>query len=146
MRNQLRELLSNYGPISEVWFDGANGGDGYYGGARETRTIDRKTYYDWPNTPWKIVRKLQPNACMFSDGGPDIRGVGNESGQAGATCWATLNGSDFAPGQAEAARLNRGDHPGTDWIPAECDVSIRPGWFYHATQKTLVSRTPRNFV
>ena len=71
-RNQLRELLTNYGPIFEVWFDGANGGDGYYGGARETRKIDNRTYYDWPRT-WELVRQLQPDACMFSDGGPDVR-------------------------------------------------------------------------
>ena len=71
-----------------MWFDGANGGDGYYGGAREKRRIDNRTYYDWENT-WKIVRELQPDACMFSDGGPDVRWVGNESGFAGETCWAT---------------------------------------------------------
>ena len=68
-RAQLRELLTNYGPIFEVWHDGANGGDGYYGGAREKRTIDRRTYYDWPTT-WKLVRELQPNAVIFSDVGP----------------------------------------------------------------------------
>jgi Alpha-L-fucosidase len=79
-RNQLRELLTNYGPIFEVWFDGANGGDGYYGGARETRRIDNKTYYDWPNTH-QIVRELQPDAVMFSDAGPDVRWVGNENGR-----------------------------------------------------------------
>jgi len=60
-RNQLRELLTNYGDIFTVWFDGANGGDGYYGGAREKRQIDNRTYYDWPNT-WRIVRELMPGA------------------------------------------------------------------------------------
>ena len=68
-REQLRELLTNYGPIFEVWHDGANGGDGYYGGAQETRKIDPTTYYDWPNT-WKLVRELAPNAVIFSDVGP----------------------------------------------------------------------------
>ena len=143
-RNQLRELLTNYGPISELWFDGANGGDGYYGGAREKRQIDRKTYYDWENT-WKIVRQLQPTACMFSDGGPDVRWVGNERGTAGETCWATLNRDEFAPGQADSKRLNAGDRPGTHWLPAECDVSIRPGWFYHEKEDAKV-RTPENLV
>src|SRR5215472_11233773 len=64
-RNQIRELLTSYGPIFEIWFDGANGGDGFYGGAKEKRVIDRKTFYDWPGT-WALVRQLQPNACMFS--------------------------------------------------------------------------------
>jgi alpha-L-fucosidase len=143
-RNQLRELLTGYGPIFEVWFDGANGGDGYYGGAREKRTIDRTTYYDWSNT-WEMVRQLQPDACMFSDAGPDIRWVGNESGHAGETCWATLNQHDFAPGQADENRLNEGDRFGTDWVPAECDVSIRPGWFYHASEDDKV-KTPSQLV
>jgi alpha-L-fucosidase len=136
-RNQLRELLTHYGPIFEVWFDGANGGDGYYGGAREKRTIDRATYYDWPNTV-KLVRQLQPRACIFSDGGPDIRWVGNEDGHAGSTCWATLNLRDFAPGLADENLLNHGDRSGSDWVPAECDVSIRPGWFYHASEDAKV--------
>jgi alpha-L-fucosidase len=143
-RNQLRELLTNYGPIFEVWFDGANGGDGFYGGAKEKRTIDRRTYYDWPAT-WQLVRELQPLACMFSDGGPDVRWVGNESGTAGETCWATLKGADFAPGEADTKRLNRGDRPGTHWLPAECDVSIRPGWFYHASEDSKV-KTPRQLL
>lgn len=143
-RNQLRELLTNYGPIFEVFLDGANGGDGYYGGARETRRIDRETYYDWPNT-WALIRKLQPNANIFSDAGPDVRWVGNERGVAGETCWATLNRNDFVPGRADEARLNRGDRPGTDWVPAECDVSIRPGWFYHEKEDNKV-RTPEDLM
>lgn len=143
-RNQLRELLTQYGPISELWFDGANGGDGFYGGAKETRQIDRRTYYDW-NETWKIVRSLQPEACMFSDGGPDIRWVGNEDGIAGDPCWATLNAADFSPGSADAARLNKGDRPGSAWIPAECDVSIRPGWFYHPAEDDRV-KTPQKLL
>jgi alpha-L-fucosidase len=143
-RGQLRELLTGYGPLFEVWFDGANGGDGYYGGAREKRTIDRRTYYDWPGT-WQIVRERQPNATIFSDAGPDVRWVGNEKGVAGDPSWATLNGEDFAPGEADAARLNRGDRPGTRWLPAECDVSIRPGWFYHASEDDKV-KTPEDLL
>jgi alpha-L-fucosidase len=143
-RNQLRELLTNYGPIFEVFLDGANGGDGYYGGARETRRIDRETYYDWPNT-WALIRKLQPNANIFSDAGPDVRWVGNERGVAGETCWATLNRNDFVPGRADEARLNHGDRPGTDWVPAECDVSIRPGWFYHENEDSKV-KTAENLM
>ena len=139
-RNELCELLTGYGAISEVWFDGANGGDGFYGGAREKRNIDRHTYYDWPTT-WNLVRQLQPMACMFSDAGPDIRWVGNESGVAGDPCWSTLNGSDFIPGDADSTRLNHGDRNGKDWIPPECDVSIRPGWFYHAKEDARV-KTP----
>ncbi len=141
-RHQLRELLENYGPLFEVWFDGANGGDGFYGGRRERREIDPVTYYDWQHT-WQIVRDIQPQACMFSDAGPDVRWVGNEKGIAGETCWATLNRQDFVPGCADTARLNRGDRPGAAWVPAECDVSIRPGWFYHAAEDEQV-RSPEN--
>ncbi|MFG0259211.1 MAG: alpha-L-fucosidase, partial [Phycisphaerales bacterium JB041] len=86
-RNQLRELLTGYGEIFEVWWDGANGGDGYYGGARESRKIDRSTYYGWEETV-AIVRELQPDAVIFSDAG-DVRWVGNERGVAGDPCWAT---------------------------------------------------------
>ncbi len=143
-RNQLRELLTGYGPIFEIFLDGANGGDGYYGGAYERREIDNKTYYDWPNT-WRLVRELQPNTVLFSDAGPDIRWVGNERGIAGETCWATSNRDDFSPGNADAARLNSGDRPGTHWVPAECDVSIRPGWFYHQHEDGQV-KTPQQLV
>jgi alpha-L-fucosidase len=143
-RNQLRELLTEFGAVFEIFLDGANGGDGFYGGARETRRINRDTYYDWPKT-WQLVRTLQPNACLFSDAGPDVRWVGNERGLAGETCWATLNREDFAPGRADEARLNRGDRPGTHWLPAECDVSIRPGWFYHESENSRV-RSAENLV
>ena len=140
-RNQLRELLTSYGPVFEIFLDGANGGDGYYGGAREQRTINRDTYYDWPTT-WSLVRNLQPEASLFSDAGPDVRWVGNEKGIAGDPLWSTLNKNDFAPGRADETRLNRGDRPGSDWVPAECDVSIRPGWFYHAKEDALVKSGP----
>ena len=106
-RDQLRELLTNYGPIFEVWHDGANGGDGFYGGAREKRTIDKHTYYDWPRT-WELVRSLQPDACIFSDVGPDLRWVGNERGFANETCWAAYD--PVAPdGGAPAPGLTRGE-------------------------------------
>ncbi|MBV9468497.1 MAG: alpha-L-fucosidase, partial [Abitibacteriaceae bacterium] len=117
------------------------GGDGYYGGAREKRTIDNHTYYDWDNT-WKIVRELQPEACMFSDGGPDVRWVGNESGFAGETCWATINRAGLLPGVADPKLLNVGQRNGTDWLPAEVDVSIRPGWFYHPQEDAAVKTVP----
>ncbi len=142
-RNQLRELLTNYGDIFAVWFDGANGGDGFYGGAREKRTIDNRTYYDWPNT-WKIVRELMPMAVMFSDAGPDMRWVGNERGIAGDPGWATVNAAGRYPGGSSEG-LNSGERPGTDWIPAECDVSIRPGWFYHSSEDAKV-KTPAQLL
>jgi alpha-L-fucosidase len=143
-RNQLHELLTSYGEIFEVWFDGANGGDGYYGGSRETRKIDNRTYYDWPNTH-KIVRELQPSAVMFSDAGPDIRWVGNESGMGSLTNWCLLNKDEMYPGGDFAKILGEGHENGNYWVPAEVDVSIRPGWFYHRTQDSLV-RSPENLM
>jgi alpha-L-fucosidase len=141
-RNQLRELLTEYGPIAEVWFDGANGGRGYYGGVRETRTIDRTSYYGWPDT-WELVRMLQPDAVIFSDIGPDVRWVGNEDGYANETCWSPYSpvrekGGPAAPGEVRYTDGMTGHRYGTRWIPAECDVSIRPGWFYHEREDTLV--------
>lgn len=143
-RNQLNELLSNYGDIFEVWFDGANGGDGYYGGANERRNVDRRSYYDWDNT-WQIVRELQPMAVMFSDGGPDIRWVGNESGLASSTNWCTLSRDDFYPGSSNSDQLGEGHIDGSHWVPAEVDVSIRPGWFYHDSQNDKV-KTPEQLM
>ena len=143
-RNQLKELLTKYGDIFEVWFDGANGGDGYYGGSREVRRIDNKTYYDWPNTH-KIVRELQPAAVMFSDAGPDIRWVGNESGMGSITNWCLLNKDEMYPGGDFASILGEGHDDGNYWVPAEVDVSIRRGWFYHQSQDSLV-RSPENLM
>jgi len=148
-RRQLRELLTNYGEIFEVWHDGANGGDGYYGGAREKRTIDKATYYDWPRT-WELVRKLQPNAAIFSDVGPDVRWVGNERGIAGDPCWAAYDpvgedGGPASPGNVRAKESGTGHRHGSRWLPAECDVSIRPGWFWHAAQDGRV-KTPAELI
>jgi alpha-L-fucosidase len=148
-RQQLRELLTNYGPIFEVWHDGANGGDGFYGGGRETRTIDRRTFYDWPTT-WQMVRGLQPNAVIFSDVGPDVRWVGNEFGHAGETNWATYapvgeDGGAAAPGYVRAQEGQAGHRDAKQWLPAECDVSIRPGWFWHESQNDKV-KSPRALI
>ena len=138
-RKQLEELLTQYGDLFEVWFDGANGGDGYYGGAREQRSIDRSSYYQFP-VLWEMVRKMQPDAVMFSDAGPDLRWVGNEAGYASATCWASMKAEGISPGQVDDLnRLGWGEVDGAIWRPAEVDVSIRPGWFYHEneTPKTV---------
>jgi alpha-L-fucosidase len=148
-REQLRELLTGYGPIFEVWHDGANGGDGYYGGAREKRTIDKHSYYDWPRT-WELVRSLQPDAVIFSDVGPDIRWVGNEKGYAGETCWATYdpvgeNGGPPSPGDTKSREGMTGQRNGSHWLPAECDVSIRPGWFWHGKENARVKTSSELF-
>lgn len=140
-RNQLKELFTGYGPVFEMWFDGANGGDGYYGGKREMRRIDRETYYDWPAT-LDLVRGIQPQVIFFSDAGPDIRWIGNESGYAGETNWNTITPDTLYAGKAGIQKLlNTGSIDGSHWIPGEVDVSIRPGWFYHAKEDSLV-KTP----
>jgi len=138
-QKQLKELYSNYGPLFMSWHDGANGGDGYYGGERKVRTIDRSTYYDWKNT-WGITRKMQPGACLFGDVGPDVRWVGNEEGHAGETYWATYTpeapdaGKEPANGYSLYEKATEGTRNGKYWIPAECDVPMRNGWFYHQSQ------------
>jgi alpha-L-fucosidase len=148
-RQQLTELLTQYGPIFEVWHDGANGGDGYYGGARQKRTIDKRTYYDWPKT-WELVRQLQPQAVIFSDVGPDIRWVGNERGIAGDPCWAAYDpvgadGGAASPGDVRERDSPTGTRHGSHWLPAECDVSIRPGWFWHESENARV-KTPAQLI
>lgn len=144
-RNQLTELFTNYGPVFEMWFDGANGGDGYYGGAREMRKINAKTYYDWPKT-LDIVNKIQPNVIFFSDAGPGVRWVGNERGLAGKTNWNTISTDTLYAGKAGISPiLNSGAPDGDKWIPAEVDVSIRPGWFYHAKEDDKVKTAEQLF-
>ena len=135
--SQLRDLLTNYGPVFEVWFDGANGGDGYYGGARDKRTIDRKNYYNYPRI-YQILDSLQPQAVVFSDGGPGCRWVGNEKGFAGETNWAFIPKNTVYPGYPNYPELQFGYPDGDQWTVAECDVSIRPGWFYHPEEDDKV--------
>ena len=135
--SQLRDLLTNYGPVFEVWFDGANGGDGYYGGARDKRTIDRKNYYNYPRI-YQILDSLQPQAVVFSDGGPGCRWVGNEKGFAGETNWAFIPKNTVYPGYPNYPELQFGYPDGDQWTAAECDVSIRPGWFYHPEEDDKV--------
>ncbi|MGM9804249.1 MAG: alpha-L-fucosidase [Muribaculaceae bacterium] len=141
---QIEELTTRYGKLFEFWLDGANGGDGYYGGARETRQIDRRTYYDFPKI-FDHILKNQPQAIIFSDGGPGCRWVGNERGVASATNWAWLRGKDVYPGYPDYTTLQYGHTDGDTWIPAECDVSIRPGWFYHESEDSRV-KTPEQLV
>jgi alpha-L-fucosidase len=143
-REQVTELLSNYGPVFEVWFDGANGGDGYYGGAREKRHIDAHTYYEWPRT-YNIVRTLQPDAVIHGgDKDADIRWVGNEQGFAAETCWSTFTPDDSVDG-GTPEQLMSGTLHGSRWMPAECDVSIRPGWFWHKSEDSKV-KTPQQLM
>lgn len=139
-RNQLTELLTNYGPIFEIWFDGANGGTGYYGGANEERKIDRTSYYDWSNT-YKLIRKLQPNIVIWNDGGDraDLRWVGTEGGWVGETNWSLLN----ATGEVPFEMLHHGVENGDRWVPAEVNTSIRPEWFYHPSEDGRVKTVPR---
>ena len=132
---QVTELLTRYGELFEFWFDGANGGDGWYGGAKETRKIDNSTYYRFPEL-WEICHSLQPNAVLFSDAGPDIRWCGNERGICGTTNWAKVRPEGFLPGKVEnMERLAHGDADGTVWRGVEVDFSIRPGWFWHHTEQ-----------
>jgi alpha-L-fucosidase len=139
-RNQMTEVLTNYGPIFEVWFDGANGGTGYYGGANENRRIDRKTYYDWPNT-YKLIRKLQPDIVIWNDGGDraDLRWVGTEAGFVGETNWSLLN----ATGDVPFNMLHYGVENGDSWVPGEVNTSIRPEWFYHPGEDGKVKSLPK---
>jgi alpha-L-fucosidase len=124
-KNQLRELLTNYGEISEVWLDGAKGENA------------KDMEYDFEGY-WALVRELQPKAVLFSDAGPDVRWVGNEKGFAGETNWSMMDRSRVKIGTSETDYLNTGDPKGSDWVTAECDVSIRPGWFYHPAEDSKV--------
>jgi len=136
--DQLTELLTQYGRLNEVWFDGANG-EGPNG---------KRQVYDWPRT-FGLVKKLQPNAVVFSDAGPDVRWCGNESGTAGEPNWSTVDPARVpapgvsGPGVIDA--LQHGDRDGTVWRPAEADTSIRPGWFHHPAEDARVKSAERLF-
>lgn len=130
--NTLTELLTGYGDLFEVWWDGANG-EGPNGKRQE---------YDFHRFE-KLVAQYQPNAIIFSDIGPGCRWAGNEQGTVNETNWCTLDTAGFGRGATgpPADTLQRGNRNGALWIPAECDVSIRPGWFYHAEEDSKV-KTP----
>jgi len=119
-KQQWTELLTNYGEVFESWLDGANDGK-------------RRMVYDFGGF-FSTIKATQLNTIIFSDAGPDIRWVGNERGLAGETNWSNRDNEGSFPGFVDEAALNRGDENGMSWIPAECDVSIRPGWFYHANE------------
>jgi alpha-L-fucosidase len=131
--NMMKEIFTNYGTITELWWDGANG-EGPNG---------KKQVYDWKRFE-KTVREISPTTLVFSDIGPDIRWAGNENGVAGITNWNYLDTAGFARGLGAPPTdtLNNGNVNGKYWIPAECDVSIRPGWFYHEEENTKV-KTPQ---
>lgn len=134
--NTMTELITRYGPFFEFWWDGANG-EGPNG---------KKQVYDFRKFE-NTMRKLAPNTVVFSDIGPDIRWVGNENGVAGKTNWNYLDTAGFKRGAGGPSTdtLNQGNENGMNWIPAECDVSIRPGWFYHQEEDEKVKTAPELF-
>ena len=132
---QLEELLTEYGDIFEFWIDGANGGTGYYGGANDNRSIDRKTYYGYDKI-FSIVKEKQPNAVIFSDVGPGSRWVGNESGIGSETHWSRISTNGKAPGDTDPVynkKLGTGDPEGENWVPAEVNTTLSwpKAWYYH---------------
>ncbi len=135
---QLEELLTGYGPVVEVWFDGANG-EGPNG---------KRQVYDWPRF-FATVRRLQPDAVMFSDAGPDVRWIGNERGLAGDPNWCAVDPGVVsypgAQGSGIIEELQHGDAQGAVWRPGEADVSIRPGWFWHPAEDGAV-KSPDELV
>jgi len=150
-RSQLRELLTNYGEINEVWFDGACA-EGPNGKRQE---------YDWPSY-YRVVRECQPKAVIFGMG-PDLRWVGTETGYGRETEWSVVpvpikeglaspNASLdelFVPGDMTAEDLGSREKIAAAralaWYPAETDVSIRPGWFFHAKEDGEV-KTPQKLI
>lgn len=127
-KNMLEEVLTNYGDVYYVFLDGAFslGPDG------------RRQEYDWQGFT-EVIRRCQPDAVIFSDGGPDVRWIGNERGYADDTNWCTVKKGLFYPGiPGVNDQLLKGHEDGQQWLPAEVDVSIRPGWFYHQQEDNKV--------
>jgi alpha-L-fucosidase len=143
---QLRELLTQYGEISEVWFDGACG-EGPNG---------KRQVYDWPGF-FALIRELQPGA-VISIMGPDARWIGNEAGVTRESEWSVIPvvGLDDRPDEKSPGGIAHLDAQAKDlgsfgriaevarqggrflWYPGQVDVSIRPGWFYHAAEDDQV--------
>jgi alpha-L-fucosidase len=132
----IKEIIKEYGPVWEIWWDGANG-EGPNG---------KKQVYDWKRFE-NTVRQYSHKTVLFSDIGPDIRWTGNEKGIAGDPNWNFLNtdGFDKGEGAPPTDTLNHGNYNGKYWIPAECDVSIRPGWFYHSNEDDKVKSPEQLF-
>lgn len=135
LRTQLQELLTGYGEIFEVWFDGANGGTGWYNGANERRQIDHRTYYDWPET-YRRIRQWQPDIVIWGDNATlaDLRWVGTEDGYVGQPNWSLLP----TDRPIDYELRHHGDPDGTAWVPGEVNTSIRPGWFWHERENSKV--------
>ncbi len=125
----LESALGSYGPVFEQWFDGANG-EGPNG---------KKQTYDWPLFNG-TVKRLQPEAVIFSDVGPGCRWCGNEYGSCGRTNWSTLDTEGYEPGRNAPSleTLNSGERGASLWIPAETNTSIRPGWFWRESENSEV--------
>jgi alpha-L-fucosidase len=145
-KNQLKELLTNYGEVSEVWFDGAAFWNGYYGGANEKRIINRDTYYPWDEIN-SLIYELQPEALIFNFFGPDIRWIGNEEGIAGETCWSTVTADSLKieTGRSIFPYLAKGDPNGKNWIIGQCDVPNRPSWSWKKEEDNKV-KTPQQLI
>lgn len=135
---QITELCTNYGELFEIWFDGANGGNGYYGGSYMTnKTIDKATYYDWDNL-LDSIHKMQPNCVVW---GREFRWCGNEDGYSGKTCWSNF---DIAEVTVEGAN-NKGLEDGLMFIPSEVDVRTTNKWFWTSDQDNAVKSAERLF-
>lgn len=135
---QITELCTNYGELFEIWFDGANGGNGYYGSSYMTnKTIDKATYYDWDNL-LDSIHKMQPNCVVW---GREFRWCGNEDGYSGKTCWSNF---DIAEVTIEGAN-NKGLEEGLMFIPSEVDVRTTNKWFWTSDQDNAVKSAERLF-